>query len=92
MNGLGILVHVSLTWHTQLPPTAIEVPSRPCVFSHSNARHVHNNPRNINDEQDPAVAGEGGVIGINGFPLFVSSSPAPSLDEYVDHMALSRRW
>src|SRR6185437_8160194 len=29
----------------------------------------------------------GGVIGINGFPSFVSTAREPTLDQYIDHMA-----
>ena len=65
---------------------AIEASSRPVVFSHSNAKAVRKSPRNITDEQIRAAAATGGLIGIVGFPPFVSASPRPTLDEFVDHI------
>ena len=42
--------------------------------------------RNITDEQMKAAAGTGGLVGMVGFPSFVSASPRPTLDEFVDHI------
>ena len=65
---------------------AIEASSRPVVFSHSNAKAVKRSPRNIADDQIKAAAGTGGLIGMVGFPAFVSASPKPTLDEFIDHI------
>ena len=65
---------------------AIEASSRPVVFSHSNAKAVKDSPRNIMDEQIKGAAATGGLIGMVGFPAFVSSSPKPTLDEFIDHI------
>jgi membrane dipeptidase len=61
----------------------------PCVFSHSNARGVVDNPRNIDDEQIKAVAARGGVIGMAPWgPLIykVGSPTRPTVDDFIDHI------
>ena len=65
---------------------AIEASTRPVVFSHSNAKAVKDSPRNITDDQIKAAAATGGLIGMVGFPAFVSASPKPTLDEFIDHI------
>ena len=56
------------------------------VISHGNARAVHNNRRNITDDLIRAIAKNGGVVGFNGFPGFVSNKARPSLDDLLDHV------
>ena len=65
---------------------AIEASTRPVVFSHSNAKAVQDSPRNITDDQIRAAAATGGLIGMVGFPSFVSASNKPTLDEFIDHI------
>lgn len=65
---------------------AIELSRAPVVFSHANPRAVHGSPRNIRDDQIKAIAATGGLIGINGFPAFVSGSNKPSMDEFINHI------
>ena len=85
LNRVGIVIDVS---HTGMRSAlqAIEVSSSPVIASHSNAAAVHPNQRNLTDEVIRAIAGSGGVMGANGWPSFVSASPRPTLDEYIDHM------
>jgi membrane dipeptidase len=64
---------------------AIEVASGPVVATHANARALCDSPRNLTDEQIRAVAASGGVIGLCGFPAFVSSSSPPTLGHLIDH-------
>jgi membrane dipeptidase len=84
MNRAGIAVDCSHTG-IRTTPDAMEVSERPVVFSHGNARAVCDNPRNLTDEQIKKVASVGGVIGLNGFPAFVSRSARPTLDEMLRH-------
>ena len=65
---------------------AIEASRLPFVFSHANAHAVHACPRNITDDQIRAAAASGGLIGINGFPAFVGTSPRPGIDDFLRHL------
>jgi membrane dipeptidase len=77
MNRLGILVDLTHVGNrTSLDAAAAS--SAPVVFSHSNAKAVRNNPRNLTDEQIRACAATGGVIGIATFADFVGTRlPTP---------------
>jgi len=64
---------------------AIALASGPVVSTHTNARGVHDSARNLSDEQIRAVAATGGVVGLCGFPAFVSGDDPPSLSQLIDH-------
>jgi membrane dipeptidase len=64
---------------------AIALTSGPVVATHANARAVCDSPRNLTDEQIRAVAANGGVMGLCGFPAFVSPDPMPTLEQLIDH-------
>jgi membrane dipeptidase len=85
MNRLGILVDCS---HTGVRTTldAMEVSSAPVVFTHANARAVHPSARNLTDEQIRRVAATGGVIGMVGFPAFVSADARPTIEALIRHI------
>lgn len=85
MNRARVIVDCSHTgYRTTLD--AIEASSAPVVFSHANAKAVHNSRRTIADDQIKAVAATGGLVGIVGFPAFVSSSTRPKLDDFIKHI------
>lgn len=85
LNRLGIAVDLS---HTGLRASreAIEVSTMPCIVSHANAAVVHSSKRNLPDDLIRAVAANGGVIGLNGFPAFVAAKQRPTLDDLIDHL------
>lgn len=86
LNRTGIVVDLS---HTGFQTTmdAMEVSSAPVIFSHSNAKAICNHPRNITDDQIRALAQKDGVIGLNGYPAFVTSERrAPTLDDLLQHL------
>jgi membrane dipeptidase len=85
-NDVGVVVDCS---HTGARTTleAMEVSTKPVVFSHANPKAVFDTARNITDEQIKAVAATGGLTGVVGFPAFVSADPKPTLDQMIDHMA-----
>jgi membrane dipeptidase len=70
MNQLGMLVDVShvsdSTFWDVLATT-----TRPVIASHSACRALAHHPRNLTDDQLRAVARNGGVVGINFYPVFL---------------------
>lgn len=84
MNRAGMMVDVS---HAA-PGTFWDVvvwARAPFIASHSNARAVHDHPRNLDDEQLRAVRDAGGMVGIVLYPAFVASPPV-TLDRVLDHL------
>lgn len=84
MNRLGIIVDVShasdeTTWDI------LRASQAPVIASHSNARAVHNHPRNITDEMIRAIAASGGVVGAVAVTRFITSGD-PSIARWVDHV------
>ena len=81
-NKLGVVVDCA---HTGKRTTldAVEASTAPVVVSHANAYGVHPSLRNVDDDVIRAVADSGGVIGLNCFPAFISSSPRPTVAELV---------
>lgn len=64
----------------------IELTDGPVVASHSNARALCNNPRNLTDEQMKAIAGKNGVIGLaSGVDNFVKPKNA-DLEDFLEHL------
>jgi len=85
MNEERIVVDCTHTGY-RTTMEAIELSTAPVVFSHSNVKALKSSPRNITDDQIQAAAATGGLVGVVGFPAFVSDSPRPTLDEYINHI------
>jgi membrane dipeptidase len=84
MERLGIMLDVSHLsdhgfWHV------CEIATRTFIASHSNCRALFDHPRNLTDAQLRAVAGQGGVVGINLHPLLLSEKDADVVD-CLDHL------
>jgi membrane dipeptidase len=87
MNDLGIVVDAS---HAS-PLTAldaIEVSRYPVILSHSNARAVVNNNRNVPDEVIKALGAKGGYMGLAVFlPMITEDRDrTPALEEFLAHI------
>lgn len=84
LNRLGMVIDCSHTGY-RTTMEAIEVSKKPVIVSHGNVRAVCDSFRNLKDDQIKAIAKKGGVIGLNGYPDFVSKKRRSTLDDLLDH-------
>jgi membrane dipeptidase len=73
MQRLGMLVdlsHVAVTTMNQ----ALDIATAPVIFSHSSARAITDNPRNVPDDVLARLADNGGVCMVAFVPFFVSQA------------------
>jgi len=84
MNRLGILLdlaHVSPSGFYD----AIDISTKPVIFSHGNARALCDHPRNLTDAQLKTLGQNGGVIGMSYVPFFVAQED-PTLEDLLNHI------
>jgi membrane dipeptidase len=88
MNQSAIIVDGSHTGY-RTTMEAMEVSTRPFIFSHSNAFALVPHYRNIKDDQIRACARTGGLIGVNGVNEFLGDTEAgtEAMFRHVDHIA-----
>jgi len=89
MNEVGMVLDCTHTGNRSTLE-AMEISSKPVVFSHSNAKAVFDHPRNISDEQIRACARTGGVVGITGWGPIVNDRndvSAEAIFKHLDHVA-----
>lgn len=84
MNRLGMLIDVS---HISVKGfwDVMELSNQPIVATHSNAKELCENPRNLDDEQIKAIFSIDGCVGINFYPPFVSGERC-TVEEIVNHI------
>lgn len=70
MNELGMLVDVSHVSDATFRDV-LQVATKPVIASHSCCRALASHPRNLTDDQLRAIARQGGLVGINFFPVFL---------------------
>lgn len=85
MNEKGILVDVSHTGY-RTTMEAMEVSTKPVVFSHSNSKSLLDVPRNISDKQAQAAARTGGLVGVSLIPYFTVKGRSSTLDDFMAHI------
>lgn len=85
MNEARVIVDCSHTGY-RTTMDAIAASTAPVIFTHANPYAVHPIRRNIKDEHIKAAAATGGVIGVSGYPPFVSSKSKSSLDDLIAHI------
>jgi membrane dipeptidase len=84
MARVGMVACCSHTGH-RTTMDVMAYSKRPVIFSHSNARAVHDHPRNVRDEALKACAATGGVVGINGIGLFLTAE-GDLVEAFVRHV------
>ncbi len=64
---------------------AMDVCTKPPIFSHSNPRKLFDHPRNISDEAAKKCAEMGGVIGVCSYvPILWTHDHLPCIEDFVD--------
>ena len=69
---------------------AIAAATRPPIISHTGARALNDNPRNVGDAEMRACAEKGGVVGIYWMPFLVANG-RPAGADLVAHMSHVRK-
>ena len=85
MNEMGIIIDVSHLSDRGFYEVAYRS-KYPFIASHSNARALTNNPRNLTDDMIKILANRGGVTGINFFSGFLGTSSIARVDDMVKHI------
>jgi membrane dipeptidase len=85
MNRLGMLIDVSHT-SDATAGQVLDISTRPVVFTHSNARSLINEDRNVPDGLLDKLKKNDGVIMLSFVPSFVHDGPGPATLQHVaDH-------
>lgn len=89
MNQLGMLIDLSHASDDTVRD-AIRVSRAPVFASHSSARAICPSRRNLSDELVQGIAGTGGLVMVNFFPLFLIAEGAAIEQAYIDQYARLR--
>jgi len=85
MEELGMVVDVSHLSEGSFWD-AVKATRGPIIASHSNAAALHQHPRNLTDEQLRAIAGRGGVVGVNFYAGFLGEATLPRVLDHIEYM------
>lgn len=80
LNDLGVLIDVSQTSAESLYQT-LQITRSPVVATHSAARALIDNPRNLSDAELDAIKSNGGVVQVVPFSPYVHSQDQASLEK-----------
>lgn len=84
MEDIGMIIDVSHA-SERLFFDVCDNTKKPFVATHSNAKSVCPNPRNLSDEQIRIIIQRGGIIGLNFHKLFVSDKRNPKFSDILRH-------
>lgn len=85
MNEMGMIVDVSHLSDRGFYDVS-QTSKKPFIASHSNARAVADNPRNLTDDMIKRLADAGGVCGVNFYAPFLGKSKISRVEDIVAHI------
>lgn len=85
LEQLSVIIDVSHTSEAGFWDV-LEATKGPFIASHSNARAVCDNLRNLTDEQICALADRRGLVALSTYPTLVSANADPTIEDYLDHI------
>lgn len=86
MNELKMIIDISHL-SDKAAVDILKLSNQPVIASHSNSRTICNHRRNISDEIALMIKEKGGVVGLNSYPVFVSSDDnKKNVEGLVDHL------
>ncbi|HEX7356342.1 MAG TPA: membrane dipeptidase [Ignavibacteriaceae bacterium] len=85
LDSLGVIIDVSHVGIKTIQDI-LEVTTNPIIASHSGARAINNNKRNLYDWQIQDIANTGGVIGIVFYPYFLTGSSSAAISDVIEHI------
>ena len=85
MEELGMVVDISHLsdggfWDV------VKISRKPFIASHSNARSLHHETRNLTDDMLKALANAGGITGINFYHKFLGADKTGSIEQMLSHI------
>ena len=81
----GVIIDVSHISEKGFWDTA-ELASKPFIASHSNAKSLCSNKRNLDNKQLEAIKAHSGCVGVNFYPPFLNNSGKASTDDIIRHI------
>ncbi|MCX7612053.1 MAG: membrane dipeptidase [Ignavibacterium sp.] len=85
LDSLGVIIDVSHTGIKTIQDI-LQVTTKPIIASHSGARALRNNTRNLYDWQIQDIANTGGVIGVVFYPPFLNGTNNATIQDVVNHI------
>jgi membrane dipeptidase len=85
MNRLGMIVDVSHLCEASFEDV-LSLTTEPVIASHSNAKVVCDNVRNLSDAQLSKIKNINGVVGLNFYPYFLNNTQNADIDDVVRHI------
>ncbi|WP_202869287.1 dipeptidase [Kribbella antibiotica] len=85
LEELGVLIDVSHVGRAGVGHI-LELARKPIVASHSSAFGLRDHHRNLTDAQLRAIAATGGVVCVNFFAGFLSTTAKPTIDDLAAHL------